>query len=184
MAQAMKIGKLAKQTGLSVRTLHYYDEIGLLSPSRRTDSEHRLYERQDIVRLQQILSLRQLGLSLKEIRDCLEQPDYSLLQTIELHRSKLREQLSLSQKLLSRLDFIAKELESDQTVAVENLIQTMEAITMTTQYFTPKQQEVLDVRLQAGETEWQSVLQQIRVEMDKGSDLSSPSVRTLARRWL
>jgi len=87
MVQAMKIGELAKQTGLVVRTLHYYDEIGLLSPSRRTDSEHRLYERQDIVRLQKILSLRQLGLSLKEIHDCLEKPDYSLLKTIDLHRS-------------------------------------------------------------------------------------------------
>ncbi len=184
MAPAMKIGELAKQTGLSVRTLHYYDEIGLLSPSRRTDSEHRLYERQDIVRLQQILSLRQLGLSLKEIRDCLEQPNYSLSRTIDLHRSKLREQLSLSQKLLNRLDLIANELASDQAVTVENLIQTIEAITMTTQYFTPKQQKVLDVRLRLGEAEWQDILQQIRAEMNTGTDLISPRVRTLARRWL
>ncbi|MBF2016646.1 MAG: MerR family transcriptional regulator [Rivularia sp. T60_A2020_040] len=59
----MKIGKLAKQTGISVRTLHYYDEIGLLSPSGRTEADYRLYAEADIVRLQQIISLRQLGFS-------------------------------------------------------------------------------------------------------------------------
>jgi DNA-binding transcriptional MerR regulator len=57
---AMKVGELAKQTGISVRTLHYYDEIGLLSPSGRTESDYRLYAEADIVRLQQIMSLRQL----------------------------------------------------------------------------------------------------------------------------
>ena len=59
MAEAMKIGELAKQTGLSIRTLHYYDEIGLLCPSHRYDIGHRLYSDEDIIRLQQILSLRQ-----------------------------------------------------------------------------------------------------------------------------
>jgi MerR family transcriptional regulator, thiopeptide resistance regulator len=51
---ALKVGDLAKQTGVSVRTLHYYDEIGLLSPSHRTDTGYRLYDKADIMRLQQI----------------------------------------------------------------------------------------------------------------------------------
>jgi DNA-binding transcriptional MerR regulator len=70
-----KVGELAKQTGLSVRTLHYYDEIGLLSPSQRTEAGHRLYTADDIVRLQQVKSLRHLGFTLKEIRDYLNRPD-------------------------------------------------------------------------------------------------------------
>ena len=57
-----KVGELAERTGLSVRTLHYYDEIGLLSPSRRTAAGHRLYTAGDVVRLQQIRSLKQPGL--------------------------------------------------------------------------------------------------------------------------
>ncbi|MDJ0532850.1 MAG: MerR family transcriptional regulator [Xenococcaceae cyanobacterium MO_207.B15] len=61
----MKIGELAKQTGISIRTLHYYDAIGLLSPSHRTSVGYRLYNNQDIIRLQQIVSLRQLRFSLK-----------------------------------------------------------------------------------------------------------------------
>lgn len=78
MSSLMKIGELAEQTGLSIRTLHYYDEIGLLSPSHRSDAGHRLYASEDIVRLQQILSLRQLSFSLKEIRECLASPEFSL----------------------------------------------------------------------------------------------------------
>ena len=61
---ALKIGELASRTGLTVRTLHHYDEIGLLKPSHRTDSGHRLYTVRDLGRLQQIVSLRQLGFSL------------------------------------------------------------------------------------------------------------------------
>jgi MerR family transcriptional regulator, thiopeptide resistance regulator len=71
MSTKIKIGELAKQTGISIRMLHYYDEIELLSPSQRTESGHRLYAEPDIIRLQQIMSLRQLGFSLEEIRECL-----------------------------------------------------------------------------------------------------------------
>jgi DNA-binding transcriptional MerR regulator len=66
-----KIGELAKRTGVSIRTLHHYDEIGLLSPSHRTESGHRLYGREEVVRLQQVLSLRQSGFSLEQIREML-----------------------------------------------------------------------------------------------------------------
>ncbi len=62
-----KVGDLAGRTGLSVRTLHHYDEIGLLSPSGRTGLGHRLYSAGDVLRLERIRSLRALGLSLEEI---------------------------------------------------------------------------------------------------------------------
>ena len=122
MSGAMKIGELAKQTGLSIRTLHYYDEIGLLCPSDRNDVGHRLYSNEDIIRLQQILSLRQLGFALKEIRECLENPDFSLSQIINLHRDRMREQIALSHTLLERLNGVARELETTTTVPVECLV--------------------------------------------------------------
>jgi DNA-binding transcriptional MerR regulator len=86
----MKVGVLARQTGISVRALHYYDEIELLSPSRRTDAGHRLYTAGDIVRLQQIRSLQQLGLSLEEIRACLMCGELSARQVIEQHLAQVR----------------------------------------------------------------------------------------------
>ena len=179
----MKIGELAKQTGLSIRTLHYYDEIGLLCPSHRNDIGHRLYSDRDIIRLQQILSLRQLGFALKEIRECLENPDFSLPQVINLHRDRIREQIALSHTLLERLNGIARELETTKSVAVENLIQVMETITMSEQYFTPEQQEVIEARFEDVEPEWQELITRAQAEMSKGTDLNSPSVQELARIW-
>lgn len=184
MTDLVRIGDLAKRTGLSIRTLHYYDEIGLLSPSHRNNAGHRFYGDQDIIQLQQILSLRQLGFSLDEIRDCLQSPEYSLPQVIELHRTRVREQLALSRTLLKRLDAIAQELETTHAIAVENLIEAMETISMSEQYFTTEQQAVLETRFDEHETEWQGLLSQIRTEMDKGTDFNSPDVRILARRWL
>ncbi|MEM6404178.1 MAG: MerR family transcriptional regulator, partial [Cyanobacteria bacterium P01_D01_bin.116] len=183
MSKAMKIGELAKQTGLSIRTLHYYDEIGLLCPSDRNDIGHRLYSDRDIIRLQQILSLRQLGFALKEIRECLENPDFSLPQVINLHRDRIREQIALSHTLLERLNGIARELETTKSVAVENLIQVMETITMSEQYFTPEQQEVIEARFEDVEPEWQELITRAQAEMSKGTDLNSPSVQELARIW-
>src|ERR1700710_184733 len=68
---SMKVGELARRTGVSVRTLHYYDEIGLLSPSLHSAAGHRVYGVREITKLQQIRSLQQLGFSLKEIRGML-----------------------------------------------------------------------------------------------------------------
>ena len=161
MSKAMKIGELASTTGLSIRTLHYYDQIGLLSPSHRNEIGHRLYSDRDIIRLQQILSLRQLGFALKEIRECLENPDFSLPQVINLHRDRIREQIALSHTLLERLNGIARELETTKSVPIENLIQAMETITMSDKYFTPEQQEVIEARFKDVEPEWQELIRDI-----------------------
>lgn len=184
MTDLVRIGDLAKKTGLSIRTLHYYDQIGLLSPSHRTKADHRLYSDDDIIQLQRILSLRQLGFSLDEIRKCLQSADFALPHVIELHRHRVQEQITLSHTLLKRLNAIARELETTHTVAVENLIEAMETISMSRQYFTTEQQAVLEARFSEHEAEWQNLLSQIRTEMDKGTDFNSPDVRILARRWL
>src|SRR5215475_8083746 len=96
--EALKVGELAKRTGLTVRTLHHYDEIGLLKPSLHTESGHRLYTAADVARLQQVVSLRQLGLSLEEVYGCLARPGFSPLEVIGLHIARLREQVELQRK--------------------------------------------------------------------------------------
>jgi DNA-binding transcriptional MerR regulator len=83
--QVYKIGELARRTGLTVRTLHHYDSIGLLLPSRRSEAGYRLYAEEDVFRLQQIVSLRQLGFSLREIGECLADSETSLPRVIDLH---------------------------------------------------------------------------------------------------
>ncbi|MGB5899011.1 MAG: MerR family transcriptional regulator, partial [Geitlerinemataceae cyanobacterium] len=183
MSSLLKIGELAKQTGLSIRTLHYYDDIDLLSPSHRTEVGHRLYGDRDIIRLQQILSLRQLGFSLHEIRECLENPNFSLPRTIDLHLARLQEQMEVSRALFNQLSKIAKELETTQSVAVENLIEAIETISMTEQYFTPEQQTALTSRFQEQEHQWQEMLNLTRIARSKDPHLCSTLTRALANYW-
>src|SRR5439155_16209651 len=100
--EALKVGELSKRTGLTVRTLHHYDEIGLLRPSLHTGSGHRLYTEADVARLQQILSLRQLGFSLEQVRAALDRADFSPLEVIRLHVTRRKEQIALQQGLCER----------------------------------------------------------------------------------
>ena len=186
-----KVGELARQTGLTVRTLHHYDEIGLLSPSQRTGSGHRLYGDEDLSRLLQILSLRQLGFSLEEIGDCLTHPDFSLERTLELHISRLGSRIEAEQRLRSRLEAVATRLRSAETVSVEDFLQTMEAITMFEKYYTPEQLREIEERgralgperIREVEAEWPRLIAEVRTEMDKGTDPASETVQGLARRW-
>ncbi|NLE52995.1 MAG: MerR family transcriptional regulator [Chloroflexi bacterium] len=93
------VRQLAKIAGVSVRTLHHYDAIGLLRPPRDPSNGYRRYDHQAVLRLQQILFLRELGLSLDEIRAALDRPDFDLLRALEQHRKALRER----QERLARL---------------------------------------------------------------------------------
>src|SRR5947208_6629094 len=102
--EALKVGELARRTGLTVRTLHHYDDIGLLKPSGHTEAGHRLYTAGDVARLQQVISLRHLGFSLEEVRACLDGPGFSPLEVIDLHRARLREQMDWQRQLAERLD--------------------------------------------------------------------------------
>ena len=106
-AEALKVGELARRTGLTIRALHHYDEIGLLRPSLHTEVGHRLYTAADVARLQQVLSLRQLGFSLEQVRDCLDRPDFSPLEVIRLHVARLREQIEMQRGLCERLEALA-----------------------------------------------------------------------------
>src|SRR5258708_33548659 len=108
--EALKVGELARRTGLTVRTLHHYDEIGLVRPSLHTEAGHRLYTSDDIARLQQVRSLRELGFSLEEIGNCLSQSEFSPLEVINLHLDRLAKQIELQQKLRERLESISAHL--------------------------------------------------------------------------
>ncbi|MBA4145294.1 MAG: MerR family transcriptional regulator, partial [Cytophaga sp.] len=83
------VKELSEIAGVSVRTLHLYDEIGLLKPSTRTEARYRLYGENELLRLQQILFYKELGISLEEIRSILDDPEFDLLQALESHKVAL-----------------------------------------------------------------------------------------------
>lgn len=187
----IKIGDLAKRTGISVRTLHHYDEIGLLSPSFRTESGHRLYTSEDALRLQQILSLKLFGFSLSQIQQWIETPERSPLNALELHLKVLKTELMEKEKTLSQLERIVGVLKKGEEPDVEDLLDLIEDTNMIEKYYSKEQLEQLSRRAQTlGEDgmidvqlKWRVLIDKVRCEMAAGTDPSSEKVRTLANEW-
>src|SRR5262245_4378129 len=191
--EPLKVGELAKRTGLTIRTLHHYDEIGLLKPSLHTESRHRLYTKDDVARLQQVVSLRQLGFGLEEVRACLDRPGFSPLEVIRLHVTRLREQIELQRKLCERLEALAEHFRAAEEVSAEEFLYTIEVMTMIENYYTPEQMESFRKRnaeaaaagvdlAEQGTVAWQELLAQLEVEMESGTDPADPKVQALEKR--
>jgi DNA-binding transcriptional MerR regulator len=97
------IGEVAGMAGISVRTLHHYDAIGLLSPGRRSNSGYRLYGEADIDRLRAILTYRELGLGLEEIADAITSVDGSLA-TLRRARVRMAERIGRLEEIVASID--------------------------------------------------------------------------------
>ncbi len=115
------VSRLAKMAGVSVRTLHHYDAIGLLRPHARTEAGYRLYGEADLLRLQQILFFRELDFALDEIRQILDDPAFDPLAALESHRRQLREEEARIGRLQNTIErTIAKLTESDMNDKVSD----------------------------------------------------------------
>lgn len=190
------MGELAERTGLSVRALHHYEKIGLLVPSDRTESGHRLYAEDDVMRLQQIASLRSLGFSLAEIREFLDASSFSPGRVIELHIARIRERIELERRLCDRLEVVADLLAATGEGSSEKFVETVMEVTKMSEriekYYTPEQleqlerrrQELGEERIRAAEAEWPVLMEQVRIEMEAGTDPTNERVQKLARRWM
>jgi DNA-binding transcriptional MerR regulator len=88
------IKQAARLAGVSVRTLHYYDAIGLLKPSLTGPNGYRYYGEAEFLRLQQILFYRELGLDLRQIKEILSQPDFDLVSALQTHRKALEARIT------------------------------------------------------------------------------------------
>lgn len=189
--ELLRVGQLAKRTGLTVRTLHHYDELGIVSPRRRSAAGYRLYGEDDVARLLQVVLLRRLGLSLAEVRASLDDPRHALPTALRTQASRLRAQIAHEQRLLARLDSLAGRLEQDGNGAGNDVLETLEMLTMFEKYMTEDQLATLAERKeQLGaehiaevEAEWPRLIAAVRSAMERGVDPASPEVQPLARRW-
>jgi DNA-binding transcriptional MerR regulator len=182
---ALKVAAVARRTGVSVRTLHYYEEIGLLRPSGRTASGHRLYMPADIQRLQQIRSLQQLGLSLSEVDDCLS-GGIDARKAVEDHLARVVEQRSTLERLEAQLRRLASLLDGgalDDAETTETLLQALELITMHDKYFTPEQQERLKEHNERGEEVVTPVVKELEAARQRGVPPSSEEAQRLWQRF-
>lgn len=115
------VKKLASLAGVSVRTLHLYDEIGLLKPSIRTEKKYRLYGKAEALRLQQILFYKELGMPLKEIADILDDPEFDPVQSLENHKKLLQEKQEKLHTLLRTIDKTIDHLKNETMLSTEEL---------------------------------------------------------------
>lgn len=117
----MKINEVAKCTGITVRTLHYYDQIGLLKPSRITAAGYRLYDRESLAVLQQILFFRELDFPLQEIRDIMAKPGYDRQEALEKHRELL---VKKRERLDGLIGLVDKTLKGESEMSFQEFDKT------------------------------------------------------------
>lgn len=124
------VKEISDLTGISVRTLHYYDEIGLLKPTEKSDVGYRLYDDKALETLQQILFFREFDISLKEIKAVLDNPALDRNQILQVQRKMLVTKKERMERLIASIDDILKgENKMDFTIftktEVEEMFQTM-----------------------------------------------------------
>ena len=101
---AYTVRQVARMSGVSVRTLHFYDEVGLLKPAYQTAKGYRFYEEAQLLTLQQILFYRELGFELKQIKSILGRPEFEKRKALMAQREVLEETLSRTRTLLETID--------------------------------------------------------------------------------
>ncbi|GAA3632249.1 MerR family transcriptional regulator [Microlunatus ginsengisoli] len=135
-----RIGELARDTGITVRTLHHYDQLGLLRPSSRTPGGHRCYDSSDVVRLHRIIVLRSFGLSLEEIGQVLDaEPDQDAGELVRHQLAVVEERIRQSSALRARLLGVLAALESSAEPSTEQFLHLVEETMTMIQPLTPEQ---------------------------------------------
>lgn len=189
--KSWKIGDLAREAGLTVRTLHHYDEIGLLRPGDRSAAGYRLYGEADLRRLVRIMALRQLGLSLEEVQAAIDTPACSLEAVLARRLARLREDIARQQELQRLLADMADRLRRADAVQAEQLLQLIGRMKMHEKYYTPEERAKLagrrellgDARIREAEHEWPTLIAAVRDHMARGTSEADPEVQALVRRW-
>jgi DNA-binding transcriptional MerR regulator len=182
-AKRWKVGELAAQAGLTVRTLHHWDELGLVSPAERTPAGYRLYGEEEVRRLYRIVALRGLGLSLAQVGAVLD--DGELRGLVRRQIEALDRRMEHDARLRRRL---VRVLESDDS---SDLLATVEMMSVSDKYYAPEQQAKLagrrellgDVAIKQAERDWAGLIAEVEREYEAGTSPSDPRVQELASRW-
>ncbi|HGL4261061.1 MerR family transcriptional regulator [Burkholderia dolosa] len=182
----LKVGELAKRSGLTVRTLHHYHAIGLLTPSARADNGYRLYDRDDVARLHQIQALRRFGLSLAEIGDYLNQPGTPLVDLVAKQIASLDRQLAQASQLRERLVSLHAQLAAGTEPELSDWLTTLELMTVYDKYFSDEELARMPMyrKSQTGDADWIALVADVRALHDAGVPPEDDRVRALADRWM
>lgn len=124
--EGMTVGQVARQAGLTIRTLHYFDSIGLVVPSKRSEAGYRLYSRADIERLQEVLFFRELGFGLEEIKAILERPDYSRGRVLRRQRRMLEARAERINRMIAAVDLALEGERMNLNLSNEEMLEVFD----------------------------------------------------------
>ncbi len=179
----LKVGELARRTGLTVRTLHHYDSIGLLSPSGRSEGGYRLYARDDVMRLHAIQMLRRLGLSLGEVAQVIDGGVTTLPALLNQQISALEQQIVQAQALRERLGTLQQVLAFGGQPEIDEWLTGLSMMSTFEQYFDAAELKLVFEQWKRSKAEWPPLLGSIRDAMERGVPPDSIEGQQLARRW-
>lgn len=186
--------EFAELTGVTVRALHHYDRVGLLKPTGRSAAGYRLYGAADFARLQQVLTLKFMGLPLRQIKELLGRKELGLAGVLRLQREVLESRRSQLDAALRAVREAESVLSSGGEPAWDEFKKIVEVISMQhdtewmKKYYTEEQLADLARRgtpevLERGQREWQKLIAEVEEAAREGVDPASERAQQLAARW-
>lgn len=180
----LKVGELARRTGLTVRALHHYDSIGLLHPSERSDSGYRLYNRDDVARLHGVQTLRRMGVPLAEVAQLLDGGAATLPAILSRQIGVLEQEIAQAQVLHERLIAMQMILAGGGQPDIDDWLASLSMMSTFEQYFSASELKLVFERWKQCEAEWPPLLQAVRESMARGVPPDAIELQPLARRWM
>jgi len=201
MANTMKdqflIKEFAGLTGTTVRTLHHYDQLGLLRPSGRRPNGYRVYTQDDLLRLEQIIALKFLGLPLRQIGRILESPALTLEKSLRVQAGIIAEEVRRLERAARAVRQVGRQLDAEKKVNLKTIIQIIQEIQMSEEtkknwaerFYTPEEmKEFKEIgkgytpeQMEAYQKKWAALIEEVKSHL--GTDPAGPLGQQLARRW-
>jgi DNA-binding transcriptional MerR regulator len=198
MSTTYRVKEFADLSGVTVRTLQYYDRIGLLKPSAYTKKNHRLYQIEDLLRLQQILTFKHVGYGLEDIRRLVNSPDYDVVEALKAQQKAIRDRIAQLQKVARSIDSTVDALASVDTGKLDwRLVRNVIAAILASsrwdwahEYYTPAQKKLLAKRrrnvkpeqMADWQKQWAEVMLGFQRLMDRKRSAADAEVQNLAAR--
>jgi MerR family transcriptional regulator, thiopeptide resistance regulator len=199
MGRSYRVGEVAALAKVSVRTLHHYDRIGLLRPALLSSGGYRMYGAPELLRLQQILTLRYLGFPLKRIGDLLDRADFDLVASLRVQRLVLNDRIAELERIAAAIGELVDQRLAAGKWNWQLVIEASRAVgagltrgeDMMEAYYTPEQmtrfeearQTTPPEEIDAIEQGWTTLLAEIRAARAADFDPASAEAGSLADRW-
>jgi DNA-binding transcriptional MerR regulator len=180
----LKVGDLARRSGLTVRTLHHFDQIGLLTPSVRSEAGYRLYNRDDVARLHGIQALRRLGLPLKAIGSVLSGDAAELPLILTRQLQALDQEIVRAQTLRTQLDLLLHRVSAGESPEMDDWLRALELMATYARYFSPAEVQHIVGNWRRISDDWAALLGDLKQARAAGITPDSLALQPLAHRWM